>query len=311
LIHRKWFVSQNESATINAMGGTMDLQFVEFIQSFRTEFLDLFFSLITELGDETLFIVIVGLVYWTISKSYGYRYAMLFLTSVVFNESLKGLFQRPRPFTLDSVESVVPETSGYSIPSGHAQNSSMHALLLNERFGSIKRWVQPVLTTLVVLVSFSRIYLGQHYLSDVIAGVAVAAALYFGLRYLSTKVSWQGPVVVLASMPLLLILLVVVQEKNLWITVAGMLGGTLGYQLEQRFVQFDVKATLLVQVVKFVVGIAVTLGLQEGLKLVFPYANASEFMTLVWDFLRYALLVMWVTFGAPVTFKLLFQRNAA
>jgi undecaprenyl-diphosphatase len=289
----------------------MDLQFVEFIQSFRTEFLDLFFSLITELGDETLFIVIVGLVYWTISKSYGYRYAMLFLTSVVFNESLKGLFQRPRPFTLDSVESVVPETSGYSIPSGHAQNSTMHALLLNERFGSIKRWVQPVLTTLVVLVSFSRIYLGQHYLSDVIAGVAVAAAIYFGLQYLSKKVSWQTPTVVLASMPLLLILLVVVQEKNLWITVAGMLGGTIGYQLEQRFVQFDVKATLLVQVVKFVFGIAVTLGLQEGLKLVFPYANASEFMTLVWDFLRYALLVMWVTLGAPMTFKLLFQRKAA
>jgi hypothetical protein len=118
-------------------------------------------------------------------------------------------------------------------------------------------------------------------------------------------------VVVLASMPLLLILLVVVQEKNFWITVAGMLGGTIGYQLEQRFVQFDVKATLLVQVVKFVFGIAVTLALQEGLKLVFPYANASEFMTLVWDFLRYALLVMWVTLGAPVTFKLLFQRNAA
>jgi undecaprenyl-diphosphatase len=289
----------------------MDLQFVEFIQSFRTEFLDLFFSLITELGDETLFIVIVGLVYWTISKSYGYRYAMLFLTSVVFNESLKGLFQRPRPFTLDSVESVVPETSGYSIPSGHAQNSTMHALLLNERFGSIKRWVQPVLTTLVVLVSFSRIYLGQHYLSDVIAGVAVAAAIYFGLQFLAKKVTWQTPTVVLASMPLLLILLVVVQEKNVWITVAGMLGGTIGYQLEQRFIQFDVKATLPIQGLKFVLGIAVTLGLQEGLKLVFPYANATEFMTLVWDFLRYALLVMWVTLGAPATFKLLFQRKTA
>jgi undecaprenyl-diphosphatase len=289
----------------------MDLQIVEFIQSFRTGVLDLFFSLVTELGDETIFIVIVGLFYWTVSKTYGYRYAMLFLTSVVFNESLKGLFQRPRPFTLDAVESVVPETSGYSIPSGHAQNATMHALLLNERFGSVRKFVRPVLTTLVVLISFSRIYLGQHYLSDVIAGVAVAAAIYFGLQYLSKKVAWQGPVVVLASMPLLLILLFVFQEKNLWITVAGMLGGTIGYQLEQRFVGFDVKATLPIQVLKFVLGIAVTLGLQEGLKLVFPYANATEFMTLVWDFLRYALLVMWVTLGAPATFKLLFQRKAA
>jgi len=281
----------------------MDLQIVEFIQSFRTGFFDLFFSLITELGDETIFIVIVGLFYWTVSKTYGYRYAMLFLTSVVFNESLKGLFQRPRPFTLDSVESVVPETSGYSIPSGHAQNSTMHALLLNERFGSLYKFVRPVLTTLVVLISFSRIYLGQHYLSDVIAGVAVAAAIYFGLQYVSRKVTWPTPTVVLASMPLLLI--------NVWITVAGMLGGTIGYQLEQRYIQFDVKASLPIQGFKFVLGIAVTLGLQEGLKLVFPYTNATEFMTLVWDFLRYALLVLWVTLGAPATFKLLFQRKAA
>jgi undecaprenyl-diphosphatase len=187
----------------------------------------------------------------------------------------------------------------------------MHALLLNERFGSVYKFVRPLLTTLVVLISFSRIYLGQHYLTDVIAGVAVAAAIYFGLQYLSKKVTWQTPTVVLASMPLLLILLFVFQEKNLWITVAGMLGGTIGYQLEQRFIQFDVKATLPIQGFKFVLGIAVTLGLQEGLKLVFPYANATEFMTLVWDFLRYALLVMWVTLGAPATFKLLFQRKAA
>lgn len=289
----------------------MDLQFVEFIQSFRTEFLDVFFSLITELGDETVFIVVVGLVYWTISKPYGYKYAMVFLTSVVLNESLKGLIRRPRPYTTDSVTSVVPETGGYSIPSGHAQNSMIQALLLNERFGSLKKWVRPLLSVFVLLVGFSRIYLGQHYLSDVIAGVAVAALLYYLLQQAGNKVSFSGPKAILFASPVVLLLLLLLPEKNVWISVAGIVGGTIGYVLEERFVRFDVRAPLLLQGLKFLLGISITLGLQEGLKLVLPYANAGEMVTLVLDFIRYALLVMWVTLGAPATFKLLFQRKAA
>jgi membrane-associated phospholipid phosphatase len=289
----------------------MDLQIVEFIQTFRTGFFDLFFSLLTELGDETVFIVVVGLVYWTISKSYGYRYAMIFLSSVVLNETLKDIIARPRPYTSPTVESVTPQTDGYAFPSGHAQNSTMQAWLLNERFGSLKRWIRPALITLVILVSFSRIYLGQHYLSDVLAGIAVASLLYGLYRYLATKVTWTVPQTILYGMPLLLVLLILLPEKNLVISVAGMIGGTIGYVLEERYIQFDVKASLATQVIKFILGIAITLGLQEGLKLVLPYANAGEILTLFLDFIRYALLVMWVTLGAPATFKLLFQRKAA
>jgi membrane-associated phospholipid phosphatase len=292
-------------------GGNMDLQLVEFVQSFRTEFLDLFFSLITELGDETVFIVVVGLIYWTMSKSYGYRYAMVFLSSVVLNETLKELIARPRPYTNPSVTSVTPQTSGYAFPSGHAQNSTIQAWLLNEGFGHVKRWVRPALITIVILVSFSRVYLGQHYLSDVIAGIAVASLLYVLYRYLATKVSWTTSQTILYASPLLLILLVLFPEKNLWISVAGMIGGTIGYVLEARLVQFDVKATLPIQGLKFLIGISVALGLQEGLKLVLPYSTATEFVTLVLDFIRYALLVMWVTLGAPALFKVLFQQKTA
>lgn len=289
----------------------MDLQIVEFIQSFRTGFFDLFFSLITELGDETVFIVVVGLLYWTVSKTYGYRYAMIFLSSVVLNETLKDVIARPRPYSSPTVESVTPPTDGYAFPSGHAQNSTIQAWLLNERFGTLKRWVRPALITFVVLVSFSRVYLGQHYLSDVVAGIVVASLLYGLYRYLATKVTWTIPQTVLYASPLLLVLLLLFPEKNLVISVAGIIGGTIGYVIEERYIQFDVKASLKIQVLKFVLGIAITLGLQEGLKLVLPYANAGETLTLVLDFIRYALLVMWVTLGAPASFKLLFQRKAA
>lgn len=289
----------------------MDLQLVEFVQSFRTGFLDVFFSLITELGDETVFIVVVGLVYWTFSKSYGYRYAMIFLSSVILNEGLKELIARPRPYTTSSVTSVTPPTDGYAFPSGHAQNSTIQAWLLNERFGKAKGFVRPALVIFVILVSVSRIYLGQHYLSDVIAGIVVASVLYGLYRVLATKVSWTTTQSVLYASPLLLILLLVFPEKNLWISVAGMLGGTLGYVLEQRYIQFDVRATLPIQLLKFLLGIIVALGLQEGLKLVLPYANAGQMLTLVLDFIRYALLVMWVTLGAPASFKVLFQQKAA
>lgn len=289
----------------------MDLQIVEWVQTFRTAGLDVFFSVVTEFGDETVFIIITSLLYWSVNKDFGYRFAMVFLGSVVLNDVLKTLIARPRPFTLDSVESVTDPTEGYSLPSGHAQNSTIQAWVLNERFGSLHRYVRPGLIVFVLLVSFSRIYLGQHYLSDVLMGIVVASLYYFGIKYLQPRFSSWGNNALIGIGMSLVILMILFPEKNLWISVAGLVGGTIGYRLEQRYIQFNVSSSLLIHGLKFLLGISITLGLQEGLKVVLPYGIENEMIILVLDFIRYMLLVMWITVGAPAVFKRLFKTKAA
>jgi Membrane-associated phospholipid phosphatase len=93
------------------------------------------------------------------------------------NVILKGIFRRLRPQLPDPW--VTP--SGWSFPSGHAMGSFVTygflAYLLTRvpRADFPRRTAVAVLAVLVLLIGFSRIYLGAHYLSDVIGGYAAAA----------------------------------------------------------------------------------------------------------------------------------------
>lgn len=96
----------------------------------------------------------------------------------LLNVGLKHLFQRARP--------VVPEPlvhlATYSFPSGHAVSSTLFygtlCALVLQRVRSPAWRVAAVAgaVAMVLLVSFSRVYLGAHYLSDVVAGIAVGTA---------------------------------------------------------------------------------------------------------------------------------------
>lgn len=96
----------------------------------------------------------------------------------LLNLGLKQIFQRPRP--------VVPEPlvhlSTYSFPSGHAVASTLFyaavCALVLQRTQS-RGWRIAAVSgavSMVLLVGFSRVYLGAHYVSDVLAGIAVGVA---------------------------------------------------------------------------------------------------------------------------------------
>ncbi len=97
----------------------------------------------------------------------------------VLNAGLKLLFHRPQP----KLSFVHLDT--YSFPSGHAAGSAaIYAALafLLARSASRGRRVVAALTTaaLIALIGFSRLYLGAHYLSDVLAGTALGLAWWAG-----------------------------------------------------------------------------------------------------------------------------------
>lgn len=114
---------------------------------------------------------------WHVRRRAWTRLAQLAVVpaGMLLNAGLKKLFQRPRPVLDDPL--VVLMT--LSFPSGHAAASTVFygalCALAFERWRSrrARRVAVALAVAMVLLVTFSRVYLGAHYLSDVVAGVAV------------------------------------------------------------------------------------------------------------------------------------------
>lgn len=87
---------------------------------------------------------------------------------------IKAATGRSRPFeSIPGVETLVGTTVGQSLPSGHAATSFAGAVILTYLFPR----VAPAAFLLAVAIAFSRVYVGVHYPSDVLAGAALGAVV--------------------------------------------------------------------------------------------------------------------------------------
>ena len=143
----------------------------ELVISTRCDFLDKFFKFITDLGD-TFFIVglVVGVVL-VLRNNVGYLYATLAIDTVITNFIFKQLIRRDRPDVLKLIKQ-----GGFSFPSGHSMISmSMYGMLIYLCYKKIKnkyiKWIIcSLLGILILSIGLSRVYLGVHYISDVLGG---------------------------------------------------------------------------------------------------------------------------------------------
>jgi undecaprenyl-diphosphatase len=148
------------------------------INGTSSTFWNLFFSAVTHLGGAVGVIVISGVIATVLFVRKKYKEIVLLAVGVggaaLLNILLKLIFERPRP---DLWEQLIIETS-FSFPSGHAMASSalafsVIAIAWNTRF----RWYTVGAGTVFMLViGFSRLYLGVHYPTDVLAGWFVSGA---------------------------------------------------------------------------------------------------------------------------------------
>lgn len=125
----------------------------------------------------TFLAVLIPFLIFVFKKKKHYRLGLLLSANIVlgalFNQLLKHLFQRPRPDLLRMIE-----ISGYSFPSGHAMNSMIfygfitYLLVKNGRHWS-RYMFAGSMGLMILLIGISRIYLGVHYASDVLAGFLI------------------------------------------------------------------------------------------------------------------------------------------
>ena len=150
----------------------------DYLHARATPPLTTFFLIVTAFGSIEIIVLL-----WVVMATFlawGQRWLFLgswfaaVAGSAVLNQVLKGLFARPRPHF---EHPLLVETS-YSFPSGHAMESFVvYGMMAYFAVLALRTWEQRVSVVLgaallVVLIGFSRLYLGVHYFSDVLAGYA-------------------------------------------------------------------------------------------------------------------------------------------
>ncbi len=296
------------------------MPFLHFLRSIANPFLDFVFALVTHLGEETVFLVVAILFFWCVNKREGYFILITGLFGTLINQAAKILFRIPRPWVVDPgfspVEDAIEEATGYSFPSGHTQNVA-------GTFGAISaykpsRGRTAFCVTVIVLVAFSRMYLGVHTPLDVCVSLLLALGLVLLFRPIFTderKFVRFMPYVIIAAVAASLALLVTVllvphegiDEQNLYSAMKNastMLGCTVGLVLvwfvDSRYVKFDTKAPWYCQIVKLIVGFGVVLGIKSGLSSPLVALFGNEFVA---RSVRYFLIVAFAGALWPLTFK--------
>ncbi len=159
-----------------------DLRIINLVQIFRSPFLNSSMLFITYLGRwQIVFLgtIAIGILFFLTKR---WRYLITLTTSVGFGQILvwliKNMAKRPRPSLINA---LVQEES-FSFPSGHSFVAfSFYGLLTYFLFRKVKGKLLKILVALVgfmliFLIGLSRIYLGAHWPSDVLAGYACGAA---------------------------------------------------------------------------------------------------------------------------------------
>ena len=164
----------------------LDVGFLLFLQdSVRNPILNSIMIFITSLGNGGMLWIAATVLLMIPKKTrkIGLMSAIALLGSLIINNNLiKNLVQRPRPFrTFPELQIIIPTPSEFSFPSGHT-SSSFAAAAVFYRHLPKKLGVPSVV--LAGLIGFSRLYVGVHYPTDVLAGVIMGILLSYMAEFL-------------------------------------------------------------------------------------------------------------------------------
>lgn len=168
---------------------TFDAPILNMLHAMATPKLDVFFVLMTRVGYSWGVVPMDVIVLIWLALRRRFRDSVFFgitvMGSAALNIAAKSYFARIRP---DLWLSIAPETT-YSFPSGHAMGSATLAVaVILLCWPTRRRWpVTLISVVFVLLVGVSRVYLGVHYPSDILAGWTAAVAWTLGMYLLVAR----------------------------------------------------------------------------------------------------------------------------
>jgi len=290
----------------------------------------------TWLGYPQAYMIVIAVIYWSFDRKLGLRVALFLTFSASINSILKQALHAPRPYWVDTRIKVIHASNGFGMPSGHAQ--AVTAWLFLARYLK-KSWFWIVAIAIIFFVGLSRIYLGVHFPSQVIAGwlIGIIIVIIF-IRLEPVIVTWinrlklRNQLLVVFMVCIILILtgglfVFLLQDWNMpveWIRNAavhmeggretilssvgmesvvsnagGFLGAAIGGILMRRAGGFDSRGKAWKRLVRCITGIAVILLLYLLLKNIGPDQD-NTLPYCLWRFLAFFLILFVEIYLVPL-----------
>lgn len=294
------------------------MDFLYFLEEIRLPVLNEFMLFITQLGEETAFLIAALILFWCVDKYRGYYILAVGFIGTLANQFMKLVFRVPRPWVLDEnftiLEQAREAASGYSFPSGHTQSAV-------GTFGGIayttkNRWIRVAAIVVAVLVPFSRMYIGVHTPLDVLTAAAMAVILIFVLRPVVCGNGGKYIKYLLVFMMVLALSFLCYVElyqfpenidthnltsgiKNAYTLFGALVGLVLVYIVDEKWLDFSTKAVWWAQVMKVAGGLLVVLLIKSGLKTPLNFLMGESLGRAA----RYFLIVIAAGIVWPLSFK--------
>jgi membrane-associated phospholipid phosphatase len=303
------------------------LDLIRAVQSFENPPLTAFMRIVTNLGSSGAYMILIPLVYWCINEKKGARLGITVLVSAWINISLKFALNQPRPFFAgyDPSVGMIPEQLG-GFPSGHAQNALVIWMIIAS-WGR-RKWLYAAAACICLVVSFSRIYLGVHFPTDILGGW-IFGGLVLGVYFFVVREPepWPGEEArrggVLGALleqggfraemiagAAAAFIMILYRPGDEALMLGGMLlGAAAGYSLNRRHTGFKSSAGVGsvglarygVLALRFALGAAGALVILAASARIIPSGRDSAYFPLG-CFLRFAAAGLWVYWGAPWLF---------
>jgi membrane-associated phospholipid phosphatase len=178
-----------------------DMPITRALQNRRSPLVRRFMAGISEIGFPTIAVpltVCIAGIFWALRFRLEAVFILLTTSSNVLNALVKRLIKRPRP--ANELVTVVRVINEPSFPSGHVMHYTnffgllIYLLATNWRSGRLRNILIAICTALIVCIGPSRVYLGAHWPSDVMAGYLYGGLWFGGLMVLYLRIkAWIHP----------------------------------------------------------------------------------------------------------------------
>ena len=302
--------------------------FLQFLRQITGGIFDSFFVTCSLFGETTLVLILISAIYWCLDKKLG-EYILLSLAGAGLVNGLAKIIPCVyRPWILDSrihpVADAIPGATGYSFPSGHTTDATtlFGGAVLRGKFPKV---LNIVLILCLVLVGFSRNYLGVHSVLDVIFGFIFTLIVLIIFSKLFDKLEEKPNLDVVIScvgiaISILIVIFALTKSYPMDYDAAGKLivdpailtvdtfknaglaiGAFVFWPIERRFIKFSNEGTLETKVARFIFG---CIGLMFIIYVFMPLLGDTP----LGGFLQFFTMITFV-FLYPVVFKFFQNRK--